>query len=28
VACLVAYLGADGTLEILGMGSHESKGLK
>jgi cell division protein FtsA len=28
VACLVADLGADGTLEILGMGSHESKGLK
>jgi cell division protein FtsA len=28
VACLVAELGADGTLEILGMGSHESKGLK
>jgi cell division protein FtsA len=28
VACLVADLGADGTLEILGMGSHESRGLK
>jgi cell division protein FtsA len=28
VACLVAELGADGRLEILGMGSHESKGLK
>jgi cell division protein FtsA len=28
VACLVAELGADGTLDILGMGSHESKGLK
>ena len=28
VACLVAELGADGTLEILGMGSHPSKGLK
>src|SRR3954454_11546941 len=28
VACLVAELGPDGTLEILGMGSHESKGLK
>jgi cell division protein FtsA len=28
VACLVADIGADGTLEILGMGSHESKGLK
>ena len=28
VACLVADLGPDGTLEILGMGSHESKGLK
>ena len=28
VACLVAELGADGGLEILGMGSHESKGLK
>jgi cell division protein FtsA len=28
VACLVADLGVDGTLEILGMGSHESKGLK
>ena len=28
VACLVAELRADGTLEILGMGGHESKGLK
>lgn len=28
VAALVAELRADGTLEILGMGSHESKGLK
>jgi len=28
VACLVAETGADGSLEILGMGSHESKGLK
>ena len=28
VAALVASLGADGTLEILGMGSHGSKGLK
>ncbi len=28
VACLVAELGADGRLEVLGMGSHESKGLK
>src|SRR6185312_13363444 len=28
VACLVAELRADGTLEILGMGSHPSKGLK
>jgi cell division protein FtsA len=28
VAALVAELGADGTLEVLGMGSHESKGLK
>src|SRR3954464_8730425 len=28
VACLVAELAPDGTLEILGMGSHESKGLK
>ena len=28
VACLVAELGPDGALEILGMGSHESKGLK
>jgi cell division protein FtsA len=28
VAALVAELQADGTLEILGMGSHESKGLK
>ena len=28
VACLVAELGPDGMLEILGMGSHESKGLK
>jgi cell division protein FtsA len=28
VASLVAELGADGSLEILGMGSHESKGLK
>ncbi len=28
VAALVAALGADGALDILGMGSHESKGLK
>ena len=28
VACLVAEVGPDGALEILGMGSHESKGLK
>jgi len=28
VACLVAEIGPDGALEILGMGSHESKGLK
>ena len=28
VACLVAELRADGVLEILGMGGHESKGLK
>jgi cell division protein FtsA len=28
VACLVAELAADGALEVLGMGSHESKGLK
>ena len=28
VAALVGSLGADGTLEILGMGSHASKGLK
>src|SRR3989337_2125416 len=28
VACLVAQLRADGALEILGMGNHESKGLK
>jgi cell division protein FtsA len=28
VACLVAEIGADGGLDILGMGSHESKGLK
>src|SRR5512132_4246783 len=28
VACLAAELGPDGRLEILGMGSHESKGLK
>jgi cell division protein FtsA len=28
VACLVAELGADGRLEVLGMGNHESKGLK
>ena len=28
VAALVASLGADGALEILGMGSHASKGLK
>jgi len=28
VAALVAELGPEGTLEILGMGSHESKGLK
>src|SRR6202165_3313963 len=28
VACLVAQLRPDGALEILGMGGHESKGLK
>ena len=28
VVCLVAELGADGQLEVLGMGSHESRGLK
>ena len=28
VACLVAQLRADGSLEVLGMGGHESKGLK
>src|SRR5690349_25134359 len=28
VACLVAELRPDATLEILGMGSHESKGMK
>ena len=28
VACLVGELGADGMLSLLGMGSHESKGLK
>src|SRR5512134_1239726 len=28
VACLVAELGADGALALLGMGSHESRGLK
>jgi cell division protein FtsA len=28
VACLVADVAPDGALEILGMGSHESKGLK
>jgi len=28
VACLVGETAADGSLEILGMGSHESKGLK
>ncbi|HEX4928226.1 MAG TPA: cell division protein FtsA [Burkholderiales bacterium] len=28
VACLVADLAADGRLEVLGMGGHESKGLK
>ena len=28
VACLVAELRADGSMEILGMGGHESKGLK
>jgi len=28
VAALVAELGPDGVLEVLGMGSHESKGLK
>jgi cell division protein FtsA len=28
VACLVSEIGPDGSLEILGMGSHESKGLK
>ena len=28
VAALVAELGPDGSLEVLGMGSHESKGLK
>jgi cell division protein FtsA len=28
VVCLVAELRSDGTLEVLGLGSHESKGLK
>ena len=28
VACLVAELGPDGTLAMLGMGGHESRGLK
>src|SRR5713226_6605416 len=28
VTCLVAEVGPDGALDILGMGSHESKGLK
>jgi cell division protein FtsA len=28
VVCLVAELRPDGSLEILGMGGHESKGLK
>ena len=28
VACLVAEVGADGAAALLGMGSHESKGLK
>jgi len=28
VACLVSEIHADGSLEVLGMGSHESKGLK
>ena len=28
VACLVTEVGPDGALDILGMGSHESKGLK
>src|SRR3954451_12655873 len=28
VACLVSELGPDGALEILGMGSHPSRGLK
>src|SRR5918999_1324100 len=28
VACLVGELRADGSLEVLGMGGHESKGLK
>src|SRR5918912_4318067 len=28
VACLVADITPDGRLEVLGMGSHESKGLK
>ena len=28
VACLVAELAPDGSLAILGMGGHESKGLK
>jgi cell division protein FtsA len=28
VACLVSEVGADGALALLGMGSHESKGLK
>src|SRR5882672_4176063 len=28
VACLVAQPGPDGALEVLGLGSHESKGLK
>ena len=28
VACLVAELGPDGRLEVLGMGNHDSRGLK
>src|SRR5688500_3858778 len=28
VACLVGEIGPDGSLGMLGMGSHESKGLK
>jgi cell division protein FtsA len=28
VACLVGEIGADGSLAMLGMGSHDSKGLK